>query len=423
MFANVKQIFSPKHKDLRKRILFTLSCLLIFVIGKAIVVPGIPKVQLTGNLGFFEFFNVMNGGSLGNFSIFALGVMPYISASIIVQFLEMDIIPYFSDLAKEGYTGRQKLNKITRIMGIALAFAQGYLYSFMYLGKTAGPTDYLLYSLVLTAGTAFLLWMSDQMTSKGVGNGMSLLIMAGIVASLPSTFIGAYKSFITSGTFGNIWGIVLFIVFILLYFLIIIGIIFVDNAERRVTIQYSNKSGAVFTKDNYIPFKLNSAGVMPVILASAFISIPGMIAGAINKPGFTKFYENWISYNSVTGFILYMALIIAFGYFYTFYIQLKPKDVAENLQKNGGYIPGVRPGENTTKYITDVLKRITLVGTLSLALLAAIPILFTAVTKISDSNISLGGTGLLIAVGVALETYKQIESEIVSKNYQKGRRR
>lgn len=423
MFANIKQIFSTKHKDLRKRILFTLMCLLIFVVGKAIVVPGLPKVQLTGNLGLFEFFNVMNGGSLGNFSIFALGVMPYISASIIVQFLEMDIIPYFSDLAKEGYTGRQKLNKITRIMGIALAFAQGYLYSFMYLGKSASPTDYLLYSLVLTAGTAFLLWMGDQMTSKGVGNGISLLIMAGIVSSLPTTFIGAYRSFIVSGTFGNVWGIVLFIIFIILYFAIIIGIIFVDNAERRVTIQYSNKSGTVFTKDNYIPFKLNSAGVMPVILASAFISIPGMVAGAINKPAFTKFYENWISYNSVTGFILYIALIIAFGYFYTFYIQLKPKDVAENLQKNGGYIPGVRPGENTTKYITDVLKRITLVGTISLAVLAAIPILFSAVTKINDQNISLGGTGLLIAVGVALETYKQVESEIISKNYQKGRRR
>ena len=423
MFAQIKQIFSPKHKDLRKRIYFTLMCLLIFVVGKAIVVPGIPKVQLTGNLGFFEFFNVMNGGSLGTFSIFALGVMPYISASIIVQFLQMDIIPYFSDLAKEGYTGRQKLNKITRIMGIALAFAQGYLYSFMYLGSSATATDYLLYSLVLTAGTAFLLWMGDQMTSKGVGNGISLLIMAGIVSSLPSTFIGAYNSFITSKAFGNIWGIVLFVVFILLYFLIIIGIIFVDNAERRVTIQYSNKSGGVFTKDTYIPFKLNSAGVMPVILASAFISIPGMVAGAINKPAFTKFYESWISYNSVTGFILYMVLIIAFGYFYTFYIQLKPKDVAENLQKNGGYIPGVRPGENTTNYISDVLKRITLVGTLSLAVLAAIPILFSAVTKISDANISLGGTGLLIAVGVALETYKQVESEIISKNYQKGRRR
>ena len=261
------------------------------------------------------------------------------------------------------------------------------------------------------------------MTSKGIGNGISLLIMAGIVSSLPTTFIGAYRSFIVNGTFGNVWGIVLFIIFIILYFAIIIGIIFVDNAERRVTIQYSNKSGAVFTKDNYIPFKLNSAGVMPVILASAFISIPGMVAGAINKPAFTKFYENWISYNSVTGFILYIALIIAFGYFYTFYIQLKPKDVAESLQKNGGYIPGVRPGENTTKYITDVLKRITLVGTISLAVLAAIPILFSAVTKISDQNISLGGTGLLIAVGVALETYKQVESEIISKNYQKGRRR
>lgn len=423
MFANLKQIFSPKHKDLRKRILFTLMCLLIFVVGKSIVVPGIPKIQLTGNLGLFEFFNVMNGGSLESFSIFALGVMPYISASIIVQFLQMDIIPYFSDLAKEGYTGRQKLNKITRIMGIALAFAQGYLYSFMYLGSSASPTDYLLYSLVLTAGTAFLLWMGDQMTSKGVGNGTSLIIMAGIVSSLPTTFIGAFNNFVTSGNFGNVLGIILFIVFILLYFLIIVGIIFVDNAERRVTIQYSNKSGGIFTKDNYIPFKLNSAGVMPVILASALISIPGMIAGAINNEAFTNFYTNWISYNSITGFIIYMALIMLFGYFYTFYIQLKPNDVAENLQKNGGYIPGVRPGDNTTEYIGNVLKRITLVGTLSLAVLAAIPIIFSAVTGINDQNISLGGTGLLIAVGVALETYKQVESEIISKNYQKGRRR
>ena len=423
MFANIKQIFSAKHKDLRKKILFTLGCLLVFVVGKAIVVPGLPKVQLTGNLGLFEFFNVMNGGSLGNFSIFALGVMPYISASIIVQFLQMDIIPYFSDLAKEGYTGRQKLNKITRIMGIALAFAQGYLYSFMYLTDAATPTDYLLYSLVLTAGTAFLLWMGDQMTSKGIGNGISLIIMAGIVSSLPTTFIGAYNNFITTGNFGNIWGIVLFVLFILLYFLIIIGIIFIDNAERRIPIQYSNKSTSVFGKENYIPFKLNSSGVMPVILASALISIPGMVAGAINNESFTKFYESWISYNSVTGFILYVTLIIAFGYFYTFYVQLKPKDLSENLQKNGGYIPGIRPGENTINYVSNVLKRITLVGTISLAVLAGIPIIFSALTGITDPNVSLGGTGLLIAVGVALETYKQIESELLSKNYQKGRRR
>ena len=421
MFQTMKQLFAPTNKDLRLRILFTLGALMIFVIGTGVQVPGTADV--TVNLGFLELINVMGGGALKQFSIFGLGVMPYITASIIVQLLQMDIFPYFSELKDEGPVGRQKLNQITRYMGIIFAFIEGFAFAYAFLGSGKTTMDYMYVATILTAGTAFLLWMGDQMTSKGIGNGISLLIMAGIVSSLPTTFIGAYRSFIVNGTFGNVWGIVLFILFIILYFAIIIGIIFVDNAERRVTIQYSNKSGTVFTKDNYIPFKLNSAGVMPVILASAFISIPGMVAGAINKPAFNKFYENWISYNSVTGFILYIALIIAFGYFYTFYIQLKPKDVAENLQKNGGYIPGVRPGENTTKYITDVLKRITLVGTISLAVLAAIPILFSAVTKINDQNISLGGTGLLIAVGVALETYKQVESEIISKNYQKGRRR
>ena len=410
MFASVKQIFSPKNKDLQKKILFTLLGLFIFKLGTLIVVPGIDKDSLTGQLGFLELLNVMGGGAMERFSIFALGVGPYITASII------------SELNEQGGVGRAKLNQITRVVGIILAFIQGYMYSFAYIGNGTAM-DYMQFSIILTAGTCFLLWLGDQITAKGVGNGISLIIMAGIIASMPNMFASAWGGFVdASSVQGTLLGIVLFIIYVLIYLIIVIGIVFVENAERRIPVQYANKSNATFGgKQNYLPFRLNSAGVIPVIFASALLAIPSIIAQFIKKDGFTLFINKWIVTSSPTGLILYIVLIFAFSYFYTF-IQIKPKDMADNLNKNGGYIPGIRPGEETNKYITKVLKKLTVVGAIGLTFIAALPIVFGMVTNLPTS-VTIGGTGLLIVVGVALETYKQIESQLVSRNYTRGRRR
>lgn len=417
MFATVKQIFAPKNKDIRKRILFTLAVLFVFRLGTAIAIPGVNTSSIN-NLGFFELLDFMGGGALSNVSIFALGVSPYITASIIIQLLEMDIVPYLAELSKQGGTGRAKLNQITRITGIILAAFQGYMFSFSFI-KGHSAVEYILFSLVLTAGTCFVMWMADQITSKGVGNGTSIIIMAGIVAGLPNMFKSAFVAFTSgSGNFGILW----FALFVLVYVALIIGIIYIETSERRIPIQYSNKTTSSFAKNqNYIPFKLNSAGVMPVIFASILMSIPGVIAGFVNKEGLTNFVDKWLTMSSGTGFVLYIIFIFAFSYFYTF-LQIKPKEMAENLNKNGGYIPGVRPGNETINYVNKVLKNLTVVGALGLAVIAALPIIFGIVTKLSR-NISIGGTGMLIVIGVCLETYKQIESKLVSHTYKKGRRR
>lgn len=421
MFSKVKQLFSPQNKDLRKRIVFTLIVLFIFKLGTAIIVPGIDKSKLnTENMGFLGLINAMGGGALERFSIFSLGVMPYITASIIIQLLEMDIVPYFSELSKQGQVGRNKLNMITRVLGIILAFFQGYMLSFAYI-ENGSVTDYLQFSLIITAGTAFLLWLGDQVTAKGVGNGISLIIMAGIIATLPSMFVDAYNSFIvTDTTQALMLGIAKFALFIAIYVAIIIGVVFVETAERRIPIQYSNSSTRNLGKQNYIPFKLNSAGVIPVIFASALVSIPGLLANFIKNDGFILFVSKYLTLNTTTGVILYILFIFVFGYFYTFF-QLKPKELAENLQKNGGYIPGVRPGEETVDYVSKILKRITIVGTTFLAILAALPIICARISSL-PSSVSIGGTGLLIVVGVALETFKQLESSLVTRKYTRGRK-
>ncbi len=423
MFATLKQIFKPQNKDLRKRILFTLVCLFIFKLGTTIIVPGIDKDSLgTDNLGFLELINVMGGGAMEKFSIFSLGVMPYISASIIVQLLQMDIIPYFSELAKQGQVGRNKLNTITRYLGILLAFIQGCMYAFAFV-QTDNSLVLLEYAAVLTAGTAFLLWLGDQITQKGIGNGISLIIMAGIIMTIPTMFMEVWNAVVTTGTVQETsLGVVTFIAFIIVYIAILLGVIFEETSERRIPIQYANKSTSAYgATHNYIPFKLNSAGVMPVIFASALSSIPGIIAGVIKNDGFQLFVSKYLSFNSGTGFALYIICIILFSYFYTF-LQVKPKELSENLQKNGGYIPGIRPGEETVKYISTVLKRITIVGAIFLSVIAGLPIVFGWFSNLPTS-VSIGGTGVIIIVGVALETYKQLESQLVTRSYTKGRRR
>jgi preprotein translocase subunit SecY len=419
MFATIKQIFNPKNRELQKRILFTFGALFIFKLGIAIIVPGIDQSSLGADkLGFLQLVNVMGGGAMEKFSIFSLGVMPYITASIIIQLLEMDIVPYFAELSKEGHTGRTKLNVITRYFGIALAFIQGYMFSFTYI-KGADVWTYMQFAIVLTAGTAFLLWLGDQITTKGFGNGISMIIMAGIIANMPTMFINAYGGFMTS--FGSIFGIVLFILYVLMYFGVVLGVLYFQLAERRIPVQYANRSTAVLGKQNYMPFKLNSAGVIPVIFASSIISIPALISQFANNASVTAFINKYVAMTTPSGFIIYVALIILFSYLYTF-MQIKPKELAEDLQKNGGFIPAVRPGNETIDYIYYILNRITIVGSILLAVLAGLPIIFGLISTL-PSSVTIGGTSLLIVVGVALESYKQLESRLVSSNYVRGRRR
>lgn len=416
MFQTMKQLFAPTNKDLRLRILFTLGALMIFVIGTGVQVPGTADV--TVNLGFLELINVMGGGALKQFSIFGLGVMPYITASIIVQLLQMDIFPYFSELKDEGPVGRQKLNQITRYMGIIFAFIEGFAFAYAFLGSGKTTMDYMYVATILTAGTAFLLWLGDQVTQKGIGNGISLIILAGIVATMPSMFITAFKELITKGEFALWLGILLFVLFVIVYFLIIVGVIFVELAERKIPIQYANKSTSAYGNQSFMPIKVNTAGVMPVIFASTLLAIPATIAQLVKNEKFINFVNNYLTYTKPVGFIIFVALIFFFSYFYT-YIQLKPEDLAKNLKENGGFIPGVRPGKDTEKYISNVLSKLTIIGGVFLVIIAGLPIIFSSLSGLS-SAVTIGGTSLLIVVGVALETYKQLEGSLVSRNYKKG---
>ena len=419
MFANIKQIFNSSNKDLRKRIYFTLICLGIFAFGTTITIPWANTIYQ--ELGFLEIFNLMSGGGLKTFSIFALGVSPYITASIITQLLQMDIIPYFKELKEEGYTGRQKINKITRWLGIIFAFIQSYVLTIAYM-KGMTSAEILKTTLVMTAGTCFLIWMSDQISSKGIGNGMSLLIMAGIIQSMPNIFITAFQELITSGLYTNVVGITLFSIFVLVNLFIIVGIVYTQLAERRIPIQYSNRTAVAYSSEqSFLPIKLNSANVIPVIFASTLITIPVTIVNLINNQEAIDFVNNYINYTSWTGLVLYIALIMFFGYFYTM-LQMNPEEMSKNLNKSGAYIPGVRPGTETTNYISNVLGKITFVGSILLVIIAILPILFSKFSGLS-SAVTIGGTGLLIVVGVAIETNKQIESSIRSRSYKKGYRR
>lgn len=417
MFATFKQIFRSSNKDLRVRILFTLGVLFIFALGNSITIPGMNVI--TDDIGFLELFNAMSGGGLKQFSIFALGVMPYITASIIIQILQMDIIPYFKELKEMGEEGRIKIAKITRYVGLAIAFIQGFFYPMMFLGKSGDPMMYFRIALILTAGTAFLLWLGDEITNKGIGNGTSLIIMAGIVNTLPSMFVNVFESLIPNAS-NTLIAWLSFGLFVLLYLGIIVGVIFVQEAERRIPIQYSNRSSSSYGgRQTFLPLRLNSAGVMPVIIASVIMGIPSIINYFVKNEGVKSFINNYLSTTKPVGFIIYILLIIAFTFIYTF-LTINPEELSKNLNKNGGYIPGIRPGTETKKYISKVLSRITFLGAIFISVLAALPTIFTSISGLS-SNIQLGGTSILIAVGVVLETYKQLESSVASRNYNNRR--
>ena len=432
MLTFLKNVF--KKGELRRKVIFTLGILFVYRLGAGITIPGVDVGSLSrsdATNGIFGIMNLLGGGTLERFSLFALGVSPYITSSIIIELLSMDVIPALTRWRKEGNTGKKKKDRVTRVLTLLLAALQGGVLTYAFdtsynILVDSSIWSYIYVVLIMMAGSMFAIWLGDQITQKGIGNGTSVIIMAGIIATLPTMFMSLWNELVITTTVQTTFlGIAKFLLFVLLYVAILVGIVFVETAERRIPIQYANKSASIYGKQqSYIPFKLNSSSVMPVIFASMLLSIPTILSKVINNDAFTLFVNNWLTTSTVTGFIIYVVCIFVFAYFYTF-LQLKPKELAENLNQNGGFIPGIRPGEETEKYISKILKRITTFGAISLAIIACIPIIFGAVSNLSTS-VSIGGTGLLIVVGVALETYKQIESELVTRNYQtkrRGRRR
>ncbi|MBE1553100.1 preprotein translocase subunit SecY [Sporosarcina limicola] len=414
-------------KDIRSKIFYTLVILVVFRLGTFIPVPNVDATALQqSDNNLIGLMNVFGGGALANFSILAMGIMPYITASIIVQLLQMDVVPKFTEWAKQGEVGRRKLAQFTRYFTIILAFIQAIAMSFgfnrMYDGKliiSEGVSTYVVIAIVLTAGTAFLLWLGEQITAKGVGNGISIIIFAGIVAAIPNAVNQLYATQIQGAGSELFIRLAIMALLLLVIIAITVGVIYVQEALRKIPIQYAKRvSGRGQTtsgQQTHLPLKLNAAGVIPVIFASAFFMTPKYIAPLFGTNSVTNWIQTIFDQTNPIGMILYVVLIIAFTYFYAF-IQVNPENMADNLKKQGAYIPGIRPGQNTQNYLTSTLYRLTFVGSIFLAVVAVMPIFFISFASLPDAA-QIGGTSLLIVVGVALETMKQLESQLVKRHY------
>ncbi len=434
-----------KNKELRNRIYFTLFAFVVFKIMTFVSVPLTdPKVlENIGQTSILGFANALSGGAFKRFSIIALGISPYITASIVIQLLQMDIVPVLSEWAKEGETGKQKLNQLTRYSALGLAFVQALAMSigFKYYGNgalfepsTVTPLMFVYIALVMTAGTAAILWLADQITAKGIGNGSSMIIMAGIVASFPYMMNDLVRKYIigidaTTGLANSKfkdWVMItepkqalIFALIILVLVFIIVAVIFMQNASRRIPIQYANRANSATLsgkKDSHLPIKLNPSGVIPVIFASSLLSMPLTLVSFLPKDNPTATTLTKIfNYNEPIGFLIYIILIFLFSFFYAF-VQISPEKVADNLRKQGSYVPGVRPGKETENFISGVLLRTTVVGATYLMIIAILPILFTMFTDIPGS-VQIGGTSLLIVVGVAQELFNQLETKTKAQKY------
>lgn len=424
---------STAKKGKKLWVLLALTFLFLFVyrLGAFIQVPFVDADLFTSQETIFGFLDIFSGGALSNFSILALGISPYITASIVIQLLQMDIIPVLKEWSEEGETGKQKINQLTRYIALGLSFIQALTlivgikvnYSEIYFsagfGDAESPFLYVYLSLVMTAGTAFSLWLAEKITAKGIGNGTSMLIVAGILASFPAMFGELGITYFNEGSAGAIFT---FFAIVLCFIAIIVGIVFMESAQRKIPIQYANRPATNNFRgksDSNIPIKLNSASVIPVIFAATIMSLPTTVVqvSGISTTSFSFGY--WMmqifSQQNPIGFAVYIILIFVFSFFYAF-LQMNPEKVAENLQKNNAYIPGVRPGDETASYLSRVLFKITMVGATYLSIVATIPIILSKVFNLSQS-IQIGGTGLIIVVGVAIETAKQIRTQTQEKQY------
>ncbi|MFV0480262.1 MAG: preprotein translocase subunit SecY [Anaerorhabdus sp.] len=413
-----------QNTETRNKILFTLGMLVIYRLGAAIPAPGINLEAINSSIAnntVLSMMNLLGGGALQQFSIFAMGVGPYITASIVIQLLSMDVIPALSEMAKSGQQGRMKMDKITRYLAIILAFTQSY---FMVWGFDVGNqilevsslANYLYTATILTAGTMFLLWIGDRISQKGIGNGVSMIIFAGIVSGIPSSFAQTYQIMVdTSSQTAMMNGLIQFGIYLIMYLVIILLVVFMQMAVRKIPIQYTSSGGQGKADISHLPFKINSASVIPVIFAQSIMQVPAILSFFFPTNSFSSTLSGYLDLTKPLGLVIYAILIIFFTFFYT-NLQVDPEKVAENLGKSGAYIPGVRPGKETKEHLSKVLNRITVLGAAGLCFLALLPYVLTMFTSL-PSSIAIGGTGIIIVVGVAMETTSQLKGQLTQKSY------
>jgi len=426
MFSTLKNAF--KDKEIRNKIFFTLFILLLYRIGANITVPGVNAKAITkvAQTGLVPMLDTVSGGGLDNYSIFSLGVSPYITAQIVIQLLQMDIVPKLVEWGKQGEVGRRKTNQVTRYLALVVAFVQsiGITLGFnvltqMGLVKNQTPQTYVEIAIIMTAGTMLLTWLGDEITDKGLGNGVSVLIFAGIIARLPNGLYQLYKDFITNNNASDRWQGILFFIGIIIAILVVTQFVtWFQQADLRVPIQYTRRA-VTSGSENFLPLKVNVSGVIPVIFASSFIITPATILMAFQR---THGDEQWFkicseifSLQTTPGALIYTLLIILFTFFYAF-VQVNPEKLAENLQKQGAYIPSVWPGKDTQQYVSKILIRLSTVGAVFLGLVALLPQLATNLWGL-PSSIGLGGTSLLIVIGVVLELARQVDGLLMKREY------
>lgn len=421
-----KEVF--KKGELRRKVVFTLGILFVFRLGAGIVIPYIDTSAITSaatSSGIFGIMNMLGGGTLEKFSLFSLGVSPYITSSIIIELLSMDVIPALAQWNKEGNTGKKKKDKVTRVLTLALAIIQGGSLTYAFdkgysILASSSIWTYVYVVIVMAAGSMFTMWLGDQITIKGVGNGTSLLIFTGIVANLPNSFISSFKSMVTFGSaYKTVTSLAWYILFVIVYLAIVVFVVFEEGAIRKIPIIYATNTQTVMhTKESTnLPIKINSSSVIPVIFAASVLAAPRTIISFMKSTSTTQMIDNILNYQKPIGFVLYIVMIILFTFFYS-NLQIDAKKISEDLKKSGGAIPGVRTGDDTKKYIGTVLNRVTVLGSLFLAIIASIPIIAPEIWKMTSNNaLSLGGTGLIIVTGVALETVRAIKSMLTRREY------
>ena len=427
MFTFLKNVF--KKGELRQKVIFTLGILFVYRLGAAITIPSVNTGALSASdatNGIFGIMNLIGGGTLERFSLFSLGVSPYITSSIIIELLSMDVIPVLSQWRKEGNTGKKKKDRVTRYVTLFLAAVQGGVLTYAFdtgynILSDSSIWTYIYVVIIMIAGSMLAVWLGDQITNKGIGNGVSLLIFTGIVSNLPTSFITTFNNLVdTSGKAIDMWlGIGWYALFVIVYLSIVIFVVFNEGAVRKIPIIYATSSNTTMrTKDQtHMPIKINSSGVIPVIFASSVLAAPRTIVSFMETSDVTNWINTIFNYQEPVGFVLYILMIIGFTFFYS-NLQIDAEKISDDLKKNGGSIPGVRTGEDTKTYIKKVLNRITVVGSLSLCIIAAIPIITPIIwSQTANASLSLGGTGLIIVTGVALETVRQIKTHITRKEY------
>ncbi|MGT2906976.1 preprotein translocase subunit SecY [Streptococcus dentiloxodontae] len=413
-----------KVKNVRNKIFFTIFIIFVFRVGTHITVPGInaESLEQLSDLPFLNMLNLVSGNAMSNFSIFSMGVSPYITASIIVQLLQMDIYPRFVEWSKQGEVGRRKLNQATRYITLVLAFGQSMgitgtfnTLSAVSLVKTPNISTYILIGSILTAGSMIVTWLGEQITDKGFGNGVSMIIFSGIIASIPNMFSTIYEDFFVNIRSedmirsGVIVALVAFAALVIVFFTT-----FVQQAEYKIPIQYTKLVQGAPTS-SYLPLKVNPAGVIPVIFASSITTIPSTVLPFFQNVPWLSRLQELFSYTTPSGMMIYALLIIVFSFFYTF-VQVNPEKTAENLQKNGSYIPSVRPGRETEQFMSSLLKKLATIGAVFLAFISLTPIIAQQAMNLS-SSIALGGTSLLILISTGIEGMKQLEGYLLKRQY------